>query len=127
MTHVARKRLLIVDDEELLLRALSRALGRDYEVVILASANQALQRAMSGEAWDLLLCDVSMPEMSGLELAARMTRTCPSLSRRVVLMTGGTSSFMVHAAIQRSGLPVITKPFERTQLISLLAAAVAGE
>ena len=115
-----RRRLLIVDDEELILRSLSRALRRAYEVVTTTSPIEALRLASSGEHWDVVLSDVTMPEMSGMELASRLSSSCPTLLGRIVLMTGGAHTEQAHSALERCGMTVITKPIDMSHLLRVL-------
>jgi CheY-like chemotaxis protein len=121
-----RRRLLILDDEALVLRALARALGREYEVTVLSSPEEALLRLASGDSWDAILSDVMMPEMNGVEFARRAVATRPELAGRLVLMTGGASMPGTCTLLEKSGLPVITKPFDITSLRALLATISSG-
>jgi CheY-like chemotaxis protein len=115
-----RKRLLIVDDEVLILRALARSLGHEYEVTTLSSPEEALRRLTSGESWDAILSDVMMPVMNGVEFARRAVLACPGLAGRILLMTGGTSTPKARAALEQSGLPVVGKPIDFTKLLVML-------
>ena len=121
-----RRRLLIVDDEELLLRSLSRTLRHEYEVVTATSAKEALRFTTSGEHWDVVLSDVTMPEMSGVELASRLVEACPALIGHIVLMTGGANTAQAQSMLERSGLPVVSKPLDLSYLRSVLATASSG-
>ena len=116
-----RRRLLIVDDERLILRSLSRALRREYEVVTTTSPSEALRLTSSGEHWDIVLSDVTMPEMGGMELASRLSSSCPALLGRIVLMTGGAHTEQAHYALERCGMTVITKPIDTSDLLRVLA------
>jgi DNA-binding NtrC family response regulator len=116
-----RKRLLIVDDEVMILRALGRTLKREYDVTALSSPEEALGRLASGESWDIVLSDVMMPEMSGVEFAKRAVGVCPDLAGRIALMTGGAASPEVRTALEQSGLPVIEKPIDFAKLRTVLA------
>jgi len=112
-----------VDDEELILRSLSRALRREYEVVTATSAKEALRLTTSGEHWDVVLSDVTMPEMSGVELASRLVEACPALDGHIVLMTGGAHTAQAQSMLERSGVPVISKPIDHSNLLRVLATA----
>jgi CheY-like chemotaxis protein len=115
-----RKRLLIVDDEVILLSTLARALKRQYEVTTLSSPEEALEHLASGASWDVVLSDVMMPEMNGVEFASRVVATRPELSGHIALMTGGVASPRAQAALQGCALPVIQKPFDPAELRELL-------
>ena len=122
-----RKRLFIVDDEATMLRTLARALGREYHVATLTSPEEALRHLTSGESWDIILSDVMMPVMNGVEFARRLAQARPDLAGRIVLMTGGAFTPMARTALERSGLPVIAKPFELDALRALLATISSGQ
>lgn len=84
-----RARVLCVDDEPAIGMALRRVLGDDHDVVVLTSASTARDRVLAGEQFDIVLCDLMMPDMSGMELHAELTRIAPDLAARVVFLTGG--------------------------------------
>ena len=110
-----------MDDEKLLLRSLSRALQHEYEVVTTTSPIEALRLASSGEHWDIVLSDVTMPGMSGIELASRLSSFCPALLGRIVLMTGGAHTEHAQSELDRCGRPVIMKPIDMSNLLRVLA------
>ncbi len=73
--HEARGRLLVVDDEEMLARVMARRLiARGFDVQVSLSGADALAR-IQAEPFDLVLLDVMMPEMSGLEVLTRIRET----------------------------------------------------
>ena len=84
-----RLRVLIIDDEELLMRSFARILARDHDITALCSAADALQRIAMGESWDVILCDLQMPVVDGVEFFERLHRTRPELVARLAFVTGG--------------------------------------
>jgi PAS domain S-box-containing protein len=84
-----RATILCVDDEPALGLALKRALVGEHDVIVMTNAVDALARVRSGEHFDLLLCDLMMPGMSGMDLHAELARTAPDLAQRMVFLTGG--------------------------------------
>ncbi len=85
--NVAKPRLLVVDDEKLILSLVARAASEAFEVVAVESGAQALALHRLGERFDLVLCDLTMPSMSGQEYY-RSLRELGGDCRRVVFMTG---------------------------------------
>ncbi|HEV3192078.1 MAG TPA: response regulator, partial [Polyangiaceae bacterium] len=81
-------RILIVDDEESLARAMQRVF-RDYDTVVHTSAQHALDRIVIGERFDVILCDVEMPGMSGCDLHEEIRSVVPEQGDRMVFVTGG--------------------------------------
>jgi CheY-like chemotaxis protein len=84
-----RGRLLIVDDEELVLRTVNRMLSGEHDVVCVATAQEALALCRKGEAFDLVLCDLMMPDMTGMDLHQELSRVAPEQAARMVFLTGG--------------------------------------
>ncbi|MBX3187082.1 MAG: response regulator [Labilithrix sp.] len=114
----ARKgRLLVIDDEPLLAQAIARMLTREqHEVVTLQNARRALERLVAGERFDVILCDLMMPEMSGMEFHAELERALPELLDRLVFMTGGAFTPAAREFLDRVPTPRLEKPFNPTNL-----------
>jgi PAS domain S-box-containing protein len=116
-----RGRILLVDDDPAVSRALARMLGRTAEVTIEASAEAALDRLATGPAPDAILCDVMMPVVDGPAFHGRLKERDPGLARRVVFITGGAVSREVAAAVAATGQPCVDKPPEREALARAIA------
>ena len=116
-----RRRILVVDDEPLLLRALTRSLGRQYNITALVSAKEALRRCVSGESWDGIVSDITMPEMNGFEFCRRLRAARPDLAERIVFITGGCVSPRDHEVLERCDIPIIFKPIDMEELLALLS------
>ncbi len=84
-----RARVLVIDDEPLMRSALQRGLGADHDVVLAAGGHEALGMMQRDARWHVVLCDVMMGSMSGLELLERVREQVPHLAERVVFLTGG--------------------------------------
>ncbi len=108
----ARRRVLVIDDESLLARALSRILARDHDVEALTSAAAAASRIAAGERWDVILCDLLMPGMTGMDLAERVAKDAPDLLSRLVFITGGACTERSRAFLERGGFRALEKPIE---------------
>lgn len=115
-----RHRVLIIDDEELLVRSFARILGRDHDITALSSASEALRRAASGETWDVILCDLQMPVVDGVEFFERLHRTRPDLTTRVAFVTGGAFTPRAQSFLERTTRPTAQKPVEPEGLRSLV-------
>jgi PAS domain S-box-containing protein len=121
-----RGRVLVVDDEPQIGSAIVRTLRRDHDVVVLTRARAALERLRGGEAFDVILCDVMMPEMSGLELHAELSLTDSRLAERIVFITGGAFSAQTQAVLDGMPNECISKPFDIGALRALVSERVAG-
>ena len=122
---MSRSRLLILDDEAMVLRALFRVLKEEYEVALVSSPEEALQRLAGGEVWDVVLTDLTMPVMSGIEFARKAALQCPAVAGHILLMTGGALPPATQAALDEWRLPVIAKPMDKDRLLAALTAVDA--
>lgn len=108
-------RILVVDDEEYMCDICTRTLrNASYEVVPTTNANVALQELREGGPFDLLLADIKMPTISGLELAKYAREIDPAIA--IIIMTGHTSTENLRQAVQRGAADFISKPFELEEL-----------
>ncbi len=121
------RRLLVavVDDEPALLQAMRRMLSDDHEVVTFAEAIEAKEWLLYGPRPDLVLCDIMMPVLSGIDLFNEVTRMHPSLASRFVLVTGAAQGPEVDALLKKPEVRVVEKPIERQNLLAL-CREVAG-
>ena len=121
----ALPRVLIVDDEQLLIRALKRMLEREFSVTAAADPAAALE-LVAREPWDAVLTDLMMDGMNGVELARRAVLVKPELRGRILVMTGGAPTPGAREDIEGSGLPVVEKPIDIGTLRATLRRACAG-
>jgi CheY-like chemotaxis protein len=110
--------VLVVDDEETVLRAARRVLERrGFRVSTASLPDAALARLAGADELDLLLTDVSMPDLSGPELAARARVLRPSL--RVLYMSGSAEDGLV--IDEEAGVGFLEKPFAPDALVCAIA------
>jgi PAS domain S-box-containing protein len=121
----ARARVMVVDDEPMIGATLARVLA-GHEVVAVASSREALRRIESGEAFDVLLLDLIMPEMTGMELYEALARSAPVAAERVVFLSGGLFTPAARAFAERVKNPILEKPFDAAALRRLVAERVGG-
>ncbi|WP_239470799.1 ATP-binding response regulator [Archangium violaceum] len=122
----ARGRILVVDDEPMIGMAVRRSLQRHHEVVTLTSAREALVRLQGGEHFDLILSDLMMPEMSGMDLHLELSYRLPELAERMVFMTGGAFTPDARAFMERIGNSRLEKPFSTQELQELVRTRLRG-
>ena len=87
----SKPRVLVIDDEALLRRAFVRALSRDHDVQALATATEASVLLDRGERFDVILCDLALPDMNGMELHAMASARWPDQADRMVFVSGGAT------------------------------------
>jgi DNA-binding NtrC family response regulator len=120
-----RPRLLVVDDEPGILRALARDLDGDFEVVTAGCYAEA-ERACATQPFDVLLCDVNVQGQSGVDLAARLTSGHAQLAGRTVYMTGGSIDARLQASHEARPERFVAKPFDLPSLVKILKGAATG-
>jgi signal transduction histidine kinase/DNA-binding response OmpR family regulator len=123
---VQRRRLLAVDDEALLLKAYRRMLMSHHDVETTLGAKEALRLFGQDRAFDVVLCDLQMPEMSGSELYETVRQRWPELAQRFIFITGGACSPEARRFLESPGLACIHKPFQVAELLELIELHAAG-
>jgi DNA-binding NtrC family response regulator len=109
-------RVLIVDDEEALRKALGRYLGSEgFEVVVIGDAVEGLTAAMEPNV-DVALFDIRMPNLSGLDLLRAIKQRNPEVE--VVIMTGAASVQTAIEAVRGGAYDYLTKPFENLEAVA---------
>ncbi|HYO70259.1 MAG TPA: response regulator, partial [Archangium sp.] len=116
-----RGRLLIVDDEPLLARTLQLLLAPQHDVTVLHDARDALEHLRNGTAYDAILCDVMMAEMTGEQFYEELARTAPEQTFRIIFMTGGAFTQTARDFLARVPNGRLQKPFQQHELDKLLA------
>ncbi len=124
-TAPRRGRVLVVDDEPMIGATLTRILSA-HEVLAVRSARDALARIGVGERFDVVLCDLMMPEMSGMDLYAALLERAPDVARRMVFLTGGIFTPAARAFVEQTSAPIVEKPFDPASLRELVAKRVTA-
>jgi CheY-like chemotaxis protein len=115
-----RGRILVVDDEELVLRSVKRVLANEHDVTIIGSATEALALCAAGETFDLILCDLMMPEMTGMDLHGELSRVAPEHASRMIFITGGAFTEKARSFLTDPPKEQIEKPFQAANLRAIV-------
>jgi nitrogen regulation protein NR(I) len=116
------KRILVVDDEKGVCYSFKKILGRHgYDVITALSGMEAIEKAVEDPP-DLVILDISMPDLDGLEALRRLKATNPCLT--VIMMTAYNTPERAITAMKYGAYDYITKPFDNDQLISLVNKAI---
>jgi signal transduction histidine kinase len=115
-----RGAILVVDDEPLMHRVVYRMLAPDHDLTSFASVREALECIRGGRSFDVILCDLLMPEMTGMDLHAELLRTAPRMAGRLVFMTGGAFTARAREYLDKVENPRIEKPFDAQHLRLLI-------
>ncbi len=116
-------RVLCVDDETTILGVMRRILdedGGDYDVVSMRSACAAIEHLRSGEPYDVIVCDILMPDCTGFDLYKFLEEERPSLCNRVVFMTGGSMIPGIGSFLSSVNCPTLEKPFHSEDLVEVV-------
>jgi CheY-like chemotaxis protein len=139
-------RVLVVDDEPLILESIRLVLSNEFAVVVTTLPEQALAWMTPGASaeagrppevsprvpFDVVLCDVMMPGMNGIELRDRIHAVSPEQAARIVFVTGGALLPHVRAMLERVPNAWLEKPIDMEGLREFVrrragsAAAAAG-
>src|SRR5439155_21468655 len=84
-----RGQVLVVDDEPMVGKAVTRALSGQHDVVATTRPTEALEKIRAGARFDVILCDLMMPELSGMDLYAELLRCAPEQARSMIVLSGG--------------------------------------
>jgi CheY-like chemotaxis protein/anti-sigma regulatory factor (Ser/Thr protein kinase) len=120
----SRARVLVVDDELPVAAMLSRVLAEEYDVEVTTQGEDALELLLGPVSFDVVICDLLMPEMSGMDLFKELQARRPGLERRFVFMTGGAFTPRAAEFLSQVDNPRIEKPFNLNQ-VRMLVRSVA--
>ena len=126
MTITHRRRILVLDDDKLVCKAIQRVLRSRYDVVTATLATEAIRLLDGGAEFDVIVCDIEMPEMGGHELHDFLARTRPAIARRMVFATGGAFTAEGRRFVAAEAHRVLAKPFTVGELRALVAHALAA-
>lgn len=118
----ARRRILVVDDDDAICRLVQRSLSSEHDVVAACDGQDALDHFERGERFDLIICDVMMPRMTGPELHAALVPLAREQSDRIVFFTASVLPEDLESTL--GGLPnaVLRKPISITVLREFVRA-----
>ena len=115
-----RARVLVVDDEPMMARAVQRLLGSEHDVEVTADPLGAVERVRAGARFDVILCDLMMPNMTGMEVYDAVVGIDPDQARRMVFMTGGAFTPRAAAFLEKVDNQHLEKPLDRAALRALV-------
>ncbi|MFO1056600.1 MAG: response regulator, partial [Dongiaceae bacterium] len=124
------RRVLVIDDEPEVAATLREILEPVGHQVDTADDGQEALRRLDSGAYDVVLTDLNMPGMGGVELYRRLERDRPRVADRLVIVTGDTLNDSLRAFLEETGVPCIEKPFipsEVRRRVAETAARAAGQ
>jgi PAS domain S-box-containing protein len=115
-------RVLVVDDEPMVGRMVERALGPRHKITSVTSGKDALDRLGAGDRFDVILCDLMMPSLSGMDLYDRVLALAPDQAERMVFLSGGAFTRRAREFLERH--PSLEKPFDLRALEAAVEARI---
>ncbi len=124
-TALSAASILIVDDEPVLAEMARRALS-DWRTDVVHSGRDALARLAENAHYDLVLCDITMPELTGVDVFEQATREHPELMHRFLFMCGGVTTDRAQRFLDDVNPPVLWKPFDTGELKDCVGSILSG-
>ena len=118
----ASGRILVIDDERSFTKGLAQLLRRDGYRVDTADNGKAGLLQLQAHGYDVLLCDLRMPDLDGIAFYDHLLLHYPAVSQRVIFLTGDTLRFESQAFLERSGRPWVHKPCTAAAIRSVIQA-----
>lgn len=116
-----RPHVLVVDDEPMMCELICALLSSEYDVTSFSSSLAALNALRAG-SYDVVLCDLMMPELNGMELYELISHERPEVAQRFVFISGGAFTERARYFIANTRRPQVRKPFHRKELVDALEA-----
>jgi PAS domain S-box-containing protein len=118
-------RILVIDDEAIIGKVVQRTLTPQHRVTVTTSASEALEWLRAGAEYDVILCDVMMPQMTGIVFHEELTKVRPRDADRIIFLTGGAFTATAREFLDRVPNQRVDKPFDATHLRNIVASRLA--
>jgi len=116
MEEGQRRRVLVVDDDVKLGNLIARALKPEHDVFVLTNGREALNHIERGARFDLVLCDLMLPGLSGMDFYEQLGSIAPELVEHVVFLNGGAFTPRATAFLEQTNIVRLDKPFRLEEL-----------
>ncbi len=117
---VAPARILVIDDDASVARGIARELGTQHQVSVLTSGREALDLLIRGEQFDLILCDLHMPETTGMDIWEEIRRLRPGTEQKLIFMTAGVFSERALQFAKSVGNAILEKPLNPLRIREII-------
>lgn len=121
-----RPRVLVVDDEPFCCELVQRALRRDYDVTVVSHGDDAIACIRGGATFAVILCDLTMPGTSGVDVFHAVRDAAPAQAERILFVTGGATTADAVSLLARAKDRVLFKPFDRQRLLAAVGTLAKG-
>jgi PAS domain S-box-containing protein len=120
-----RGRILVVDDEEMIVRMIERVLREDHDVVCVCNAREALRLIAHGQRFDLIFSDLMMPTMTGVEFYETLLAELPDHAQRIIFLYGGATTQKIEDFLSSVPNHQLHKPFRVADLAQTVLQLLA--
>jgi CheY-like chemotaxis protein len=123
---IKQKKILVVDDELMLLMTMQRMLENLYDVTTAVGGREAIKIIDKQEKplFDLIICDIYMPDMNGVNLYLHIIKNHPYLQNRIIFMTGGALTTEIEEFLQSNKNMCLSKPFEYSKFLQAIKDSI---
>ena len=122
-----RSKVLIVDDEPAIRNILARILTNKGHQAQTVSSGKAALAMLHEKGYDLLVADLKMSGVSGIELYETLKKKRPDMADRTVFITGDTMTEETNDFLASSGRPYLAKPFTPMEFLEIIESALEGK
>ncbi len=119
-SFAVRGRVLIIDDEPVIGNAVKRTLQREHDVVVVTSGEEAKQLLERDDGFDVILCDLMMPKITGVDFYRWLAGRYRKLARQTVFMTGGVFTAKVQEFLEQVPNARLEKPMDKKNLMEIV-------
>ena len=119
-----RRRILVVDDEPSIGEVIRRILADEYRVMLTTSGAEAHKLLQEDQGFDAIICDLMMPDVTGMELYQVLAEEFPALAQVMVFITGGAFTPRAMEFVARNRNPLIEKPLRPSQLLEIIQQVI---
>lgn len=121
-----RGQVLVIDDDAVVTNTIGRALARDHDTTCLTSAMEAIRMITAGSKFDVILCDLMMPDITGMDLYDALCRLAPDQASRMIFLTGGAFTKAAQEFLDTTRNTHLEKPISPRELCALVAETIRG-
>jgi two-component system NtrC family sensor kinase len=115
----------VIDDEVTIVTLLCRSLERAGIAADPAHSGRVALERLRSSRYDVVICDLRMPDVSGQQLFEHLAAEMPAMTRRILFLTGDTTSDGTEDFLRQTGCRYVAKPFELRDIIALIDALLA--
>ena len=115
-----RFHIAVLDDEPMICELLHDNLCEQGHRVSCFATPQELLATLWRQRFDVILSDVKMPTMNGLEFYERVAERYPTQARRILFLSGDVAGMQIRGFLERTGCPYLAKPFRQAALVAAI-------